>query len=253
MTDSLLAARAALLSHPVYASVRDLPALRRFMASHVYAVWDFMALLKRLQRDLTCVALPWLPPLDPAAARAINEIVLAEESDLDPAGRPASHLELYLAAMDEVGAPRAPFARFLAHLRAGGELEQAFELAETPPAAREFVRATLREAHQGATHEVLAGFLHGREDPIPTMFRALLAALAAGGEFPALAYYLERHVELDEGEHAVAAAALLERLCESAAARQAADAAAVRAIRARLALWDSLLPQAQLELASGPA
>ena len=55
--------RESLESHRVFDEIADLGALRRFMQVHVYAVWDFMSLAKRLQRDLTCVDLPWMPPI----------------------------------------------------------------------------------------------------------------------------------------------------------------------------------------------
>ena len=51
----------ALLNHPLYRRIDTLPALRLFMEHHVFAVWDFMSLLKELQRRLCCTTVPWAP------------------------------------------------------------------------------------------------------------------------------------------------------------------------------------------------
>jgi DUF3050 family protein len=54
--------REALLKHPIYTEVNSLERLREFMGIHVFAVWDFMSLVKRLQHEVTCQNLPLCLP-----------------------------------------------------------------------------------------------------------------------------------------------------------------------------------------------
>lgn len=230
-----------LLAHPIYAAVNDLPRLRAFMQGHVFAVWDFMSLVKRLQRELTCVAVPWVPPRDPVAARLINDIVLAEESDIGPDGQPMSHLELYREAMDEVGADSDPFRVFCAAVQAGATLDHALARANAPEHVRAFVHNTLACAIDGQLDEVIAAFFFGRENVIPEMFSRLLRTMD-GLHVPTFAHYLDRHIEVDSDVHGPAAGRILDRyVAGDAAARHRAVTTACRAIEARTRLFDGIL------------
>lgn len=242
LTPAMRRVRAGLEAHSVFAEIRDMGALRGFMQSHVYAVWDFMSLAKRLQRDLTCVTLPWMPPADPAAARLINDIVLAEESDVDAAGNPASHLDLYLQAMRDVGASTTAFVAFLDALRAGADLETAFDAGQTPEFVRAFVRHTLDTCLNGSTLQVMASFLYGRENVIPDMFQGLLEHWGLNAvQAPGFVYYLERHIELDGDAHGPAAERMLASALDKREGGLAeARASALHALQARMALWDGL-------------
>ena len=231
--------REELLAHPMYAQVNSRDRLRRFMELHVYAVWDFMSLAKRLQREFTCTEIPWVPPMHAEAARFVNEVVLGEESDLGLDGRPASHLEMYLFAMDEIGADRGPFDAFLRVVRETG-VKEALAMLEAPEAVREFVRQTLDVAGSGTPVEVASYFFFGREDVIPEMFEQLLALWKGGAQdVPIFAYYLKRHIELDAESHGPLAEKLLEIIAgDDPTAWSLAARSAEEAIRQRLRLWD---------------
>jgi hypothetical protein len=232
-------ARRRLVEHPIYGAVDSLPRLRIFMQAHVFAVWDFMCLAKRLQRDLTSMSPLWRPPAMPELARFINGVILGEESDDGPEREAISHCELYIAAMEEVGASTAPLRRFLDLITAGVEVEVALSASGAPRPARAFVRRTLEYALGGDTVEVLAAFLFGREDLIPDMFRRILPRWRASCDAPRFAYYVQRHIELDGDDHGPAARRALVQLAgRDRAAWAAARRVALDAIAARTALWD---------------
>ncbi|VVO38524.1 hypothetical protein PS834_05591 [Pseudomonas fluorescens] len=231
-----------LQEHPIFLEINSFAQLQHFMQNHVFAVWDFMTLTKRLQQELTCMRLPWLPPTDPQAARLINEIVLDEESDRQLGDGYASHFELYLEAMREVGASTATIERFIALQRAGASVDSALAQITIDPAVERFVRNTLDVALNAPTHCVAATFLHGRESVIPTMFKRLLEGCnVAHRQAPSLCYYLQRHIELDAQDHQPAAEQLLRRLVQADPLHeQQAWHAALSAVEHRIALWDGL-------------
>ncbi|MBK1881235.1 DUF3050 domain-containing protein [Luteolibacter pohnpeiensis] len=235
--------RQQLLEHRLYPLLTDLKSIRCFMEYHVFAVWDFMSLLKALQRGLTCVEVPWLPAKEPKLARLINEIVLGEESDLSIGGEPGSHYEIYLHAMEECGADTGPIEAVIARLRSGAWLEVALAEIEAPQCVLDFVQHTFKVLTGGKLHEIAAAFTYGREDLIPAMFGELVAKVddSTQGKLSKFRYYLQRHIELDGDEHGEMGRQMVALLCgdDSALQNEAANAAAA-ALEARLKLWDGI-------------
>jgi hypothetical protein len=234
------AARKMVTGHPIYHRIDSLHAMTTFMEHHVFAVWDFMSLLKSLQRNLTCVDVPWVPRGTAASRRLINDIVLVEESD-ELRGGFTSHFELYRIGMIEAGANTAAIDTFLAQLTAGSEVRQALRLAGVPRPAAEFVSATFEIIAESPVHCQAAAFAFGREDLIPEMFDQVIKKEHNGG-FPTFRDYLARHIEVDGEEHTPMAMQMLADLCGDDATRweQCADAAA-RTLRARARFWDGIL------------
>jgi hypothetical protein len=240
--------RHALLHHSVYDAVDTLDRLRDFMQIHVFAVWDFMSLVKRLQSEVTVQRLPWMPPASAQIARFANEVVLGEESDLGPDKKPASHFELYLRAMDEIGADTQVVRSFMRKIAHGEQWPIALKELEVPRGITDFVQDTLNCAIHGSVVEVAAYFFFGREDIIPDMFERLLKLWDHGAvEVPYFNYYLKRHIELDGDSHGPWAREMLITLAgQDESSWKQATSAAELAITSRIKLWDSV--QAHLNI-----
>ncbi len=238
--------RARLVIHPLYEVITDRRSMRIFMESHVFAVWDFMCLLKFLQSQLTRVSAPWWPTGDANARAFINEIVAGEESDRTEDGRHLSHLEMYLEAMEECGADTAPFHRFLDALRAGRDPLAAIQDPSIPAPARTFTTATLEMVARGDLAEVASAFTLAREAVIPAMFGPLIRRVdqEEGVRSKRLRYYFDRHVELDGDSHGDLARDMLCQICGDAMDRwRTATDAALGALDARQSLWDGIEAQ----------
>ncbi len=237
--------RARLERHPLYESLRTMEDLRVFMAHHVHSVWDFMSLIKYLQHAVAPARWPWQPGADPTVQRFINELVLEEETDEAGPGRPgefASHFQLYLGAMREIGADADTPLRFV-ELAARDGIGAALASGLAPRPAAEFTRTTFGFIDGGRPHVVAAALALGREHVIPAMFRAFLLRMGVSEQqAPTCHYYLKRHIHLDEDFHAPLSLRLLQGLCANDPARIAeARAAAEQAVAARIAFWDGIL------------
>lgn len=211
------------------------------MSWHVFAVWDFMSLIKRLQQDLTCTSVPWLPNKHEYAAHLINEIVLGEESDMLPDGTGfMSHFAIYLEAMKEVGANTKEIELFIQNLQNKMSLEKALE--SQPQAIKDFVGFTIKTAQFGTVYEVLGSFFHGRENVIPDMFTSLLNEWQIDEKkAPMFVYYLKRHIELDSGEHGPAAEKVINIVTENNPDKIIELLnCSIESVKMRIKLWDSI-------------
>lgn len=215
------------------------------MQHHVFAVWDFMSLLKALQRELTCVDVPWVPRGSANTRYLINEIVTGEESDVDADGNRMSHFELYLAAMKQAGADTGHIHALLAELANGTAVHEALKRCNAAEAISNFVNTTFDVIATGKPHVMAAVFTFGREDLIPGMFLSFVAELNKQGQKADIfQYYLERHIEVDGDHHAHLAYEMTTELCGDDDAKWAEARTAVeQALQARVVLWDAILKQ----------
>jgi hypothetical protein len=238
--------RQQIVQHELYTKINTIEAIRVFMQHHVVAVWDFMSLLKSLQRELTCVSNPWLPVGSANTRYLINEIVTGEESDVDQAGNRISHFELYLKAMEQAGANKLPIQELIASIQTGTSLEQALATSSLPDAAKRFAQHTFDLIEKNQPHILAAVFTFGREDLIPDMFLSILNKIEPGSQYSIdlTKYYIERHIEVDGGHHSQLALEMTQELCGNDAQKwQEASAAVEKALASRVALWDGALSQ----------
>ena len=244
LKNNIQATRAQLLKHPVYENIKDLTGLQNFAKFHVFAVWDFMSLLKSLQINLTSVRLPWMPIGSANTRYLINEIVLGEESDVDQEGNRISHFELYLQAMRQMEANTDLIDALLNSLNAGLDINKAVQAANIPDQVKDFLNFTFNIAQNAPLHIKAAVFTFGREDLIPDMFTQILNEVHA--KFPnkvsIFKYYIERHIEVDGGHHSQLAIEMVSELCGNNPVKwEEATKASVQSLEMRVKLWDAIM------------
>jgi hypothetical protein len=242
LRETIAPVRRRIERHELYSEIRNIRHLRIFLESHVFAVWDFMSLLKSLQNRLTTVAIPWVPGRFPNSRRLINEIVLGEESDSFETGF-LSHFELYLRAMSEAGADTTVIRTLVEAVERGRTLAEALSIARPPSEAAAFVKSTFLTIHQDRLHVSAAAFTFGREDLIPDMFHRMVKDLRREFEGVGLfEYYLDRHIDIDGDSHGPMALQMLEEVCGTDEMKwEEAAEGAVLALESRNALWDGIL------------
>ncbi len=241
-----------LLQHPLYKKIQSIDDLHSFLESHVYAVWDFMSLLKALQSKLTCTTTPWFASKNPETRYLINEIVLAEETDLSIDGRRLSHYEMYLEAMEDCGASTKSIEGFLNEVNSLQNIFVAIKQSQLHPNIKAFLDFTFRVIEEGKPHEIAAAFTFGREDLIPNMFTAILRNFQENfpdTDLSKLIYYFERHIELDADEHGPMAMKMITDLCENDPKKWSeVQEISILSLEKRIGLWDAIEEEISIKI-----
>lgn len=233
-----------LLQHSLYEKVKTIDNLHEFLENHIYAVWDFMSLLKALQNKLTCTTTPWFASENPETRYLINEIVLAEESDLTVDGRRLSHFEMYVEAMKNCGAQTARLETFLQNVIDTNNVFIAIKQSDLHPNIKSFLDFTFRVIEEGKAHKIAAAFTFGREDLIPNMFTQILKNFQQNfpeTDLSKLIYYFERHIELDADEHGPMAMQMITELCQDDENKwKDVEEISILALEKRIGLWNAI-------------
>jgi len=231
--------RQELKSHRLYEQLETIEDIKIFTQDHVFAVWDFMSLLKALQIELTCVSIPWVPRKKGKLTQFINEIALAEESDVDLSGESKSHFEMYLDAMGRMGSDTQKIEIFMSKITQNMPVSEALDFAEVPDAVKNFVKVTFDTIYSNDAHKIASAFTFGREDLIPDMFIEIIQQTHEQESFEDFLYYLNRHVELDGDSHGPLSLEMIVELCGDDQQKWSEVLATAKAsLEVRISLWD---------------
>ena len=235
LNSNLTKYREEIVNHALYKKLNSVEDIAVMMEYHVYAVWDFMSLLKALQSLLTCTTSPWKPVGDGKIRQLVNSIVLEEESDVDKENNPLSHYEMYIDAMKQCGANTSAIESFVANV-------SATNIPSVNDGVDAFLNTTFDVIDSNETHKIASAFTFGREDLIPDMFTAIVNEYNTKNNLDKFVYYLERHIELDGGEHGPLALELISNLCGDDDNKwKEVEETAIACLVARKKLWDSIL------------
>ena len=230
-----------LTAHPLFANKLESKHICKFMESHIFAVWGFMSILKSLQKMITPNNLPWTPNKNTknGLVNFVNEIILCEESDFIEGIGFISHYEIYLLAMDNMGAKRDQLDKLTSRITDKGYNKIYIDDVDASEEVKSFLKHDLDVSMNGTLPEIIGAFTLGREKVIPNMFSYILPAIKETTTSKYLVTYLKRHIDVDGDRHGPLSLKLLNASCDKKQL-SLAYATAIKSLELRLSVWDKI-------------
>ncbi len=179
-------------NHKLYKLIQDDASLRTFVEHHILCVWGYGYLLRNLYKDLVSRVEPLATQPQKEAQRLIAEMMIEEEFSEEEDGSSASHLELYIEAMQLLGADTGPTISLFDLYEQGHEWKIGLQQSQFPSLAARYARCILSFAER-PLHERAALLFYEGEPFLPDGFLHAISGLSPGAD--ALVTYFERHIE----------------------------------------------------------
>lgn len=236
-------------SHKLYDRIFDDYSLRLFVEHHVVCVWSYNYLLRNIYQELVSMIQPLNSQAQKEALRIISEAILEEEVEEQTDGSLLSHLEIYLEAMQELGADVGPILSFFDMQESGASWQESLAASHFPASVAQYARS-MGELFERPLHERAAVLFYEGEPFIPDTFLNRLGQLGARHDVNRLLDYFERHIEGLKRPGFSTSGRLVEIFCgDNPQLNDEAEKAAEQAMQIRIDLWNKLSDN----LGAGPA
>ncbi|MHA7944072.1 DUF3050 domain-containing protein [Formosa sp. 3Alg 14/1] len=229
-------------NHKLYNVLQTTEDVKLFMEHHVYTTWDFMSLVKTLQLQYTSFKLPWVPNKNPEIFKFINEIVAAEESDVNELGQTKSHFEMYLDGMEQIGANTTLITTFTELIENKIPVSKAAKLVYIPDFIKDFIEFTFNIIAKEKPHVMAAVFIFGREDINSEKVLNIVSNIETeDNPCTKLTFLLNRYLYLKQENHRAVAYKMLHELCGTDMVKwEEVLTVAKEALEHRVILWDNI-------------
>ena len=213
-----------LFNNKLFEQTFETSKVKIFMDSHVFAIWDYLTILKALQRKLASKNIRLLDQDVPDLPFLINQIVINEEIEEESSQEYLSALgvyQLYINTMKEIGADINPITNFVESIKNEKYWKDALKETKSlyrylPITTYDYLEHNLSVVDYAKIHELAGVFFFGRED-IHCKFNLFLRGNQENAKnFSNLKNFLQRHIDDDaKNKNPILGEYILNLLCKN--------------------------------------